>query len=260
MTAIHSKPPWKSPCINILRYWQLRWCVLHKSIWQLWYCLAVFYVCLLYLCWINIAWVLSLNPILLTYLKYEYGARSESGFACYSHFYVMWCPLAMERKDCAPLLIITDRITDIHSCVSCDMAFIKPMHRNKPNVTYDEFCSVEDFTTEADKSRPSFHADHIVCHRQYKRYRYMWKLISQLILARMGYASSLIPSRFVTDRIIDIDICVSCDMAFTEPMHCNKPKITSLVEDLATDAGKSGPSFLTDHIKVCHRKKNIYRY
>ena len=26
-------------------------------------------------------------------LKYEYGARSESRFACYSHCYITWCPL-----------------------------------------------------------------------------------------------------------------------------------------------------------------------
>ena len=29
---------WKSPCVNILRFWQLRCCVHHKSMLQLWYC------------------------------------------------------------------------------------------------------------------------------------------------------------------------------------------------------------------------------
>ena len=56
-TAVHSKPYWKSPCMIILQYWQLGWRVHHKSIWKLWCCLVVFYVCLLYLCWINIVWV-----------------------------------------------------------------------------------------------------------------------------------------------------------------------------------------------------------
>ena len=34
-TAVHLKPMWKSPCINILLYWQLRWRVHHKSMSQL---------------------------------------------------------------------------------------------------------------------------------------------------------------------------------------------------------------------------------
>ena len=49
--------------VCILRYWQLRWRVHHKSIWKLWYCLVVFYVWLLYLCWINIVWVCVLNRL-----------------------------------------------------------------------------------------------------------------------------------------------------------------------------------------------------
>ena len=31
----------------------------------------------------------------ILHLRYEYGARSKSCFACYSLCYVMWCPLAM---------------------------------------------------------------------------------------------------------------------------------------------------------------------
>ena len=36
-TAVHLKPQGKSPCMNILLYWQLRWGVHHNSMSQLWY-------------------------------------------------------------------------------------------------------------------------------------------------------------------------------------------------------------------------------
>ena len=118
-----------------------------------------------------------------------------------------------------------------------DMTFIEPMHCNKPKI----ISSVEDLVTDAGKSGPSFLTDHIkVCYRKNNRYRYMWKLISQLKLARRDYAPSLI----ITDRITDIDSCVSRDMAFIKPMHCNKPNITYLwqyfcpVEDFTTEANK----------------------
>ena len=40
-----------------------------------------------------------LMNVSILHLKYQYGARSESRFACYSHCYVMWCPLTMKFVD-----------------------------------------------------------------------------------------------------------------------------------------------------------------
>ena len=42
-----------------------------------------------------ITWHFQFLPVNVSilHLKYEYHARSESRFACYSHCYVTWCPL-----------------------------------------------------------------------------------------------------------------------------------------------------------------------
>ena len=45
-TKFHLKPLWKSPCINILLYSQLRWRVHHGNTLLPWYCLAI-YLCML---------------------------------------------------------------------------------------------------------------------------------------------------------------------------------------------------------------------
>ena len=42
-----------------------------------------------------ITWHFQFHPVIVSipHLKYEYRARSESHFACYSHCYVTWCPI-----------------------------------------------------------------------------------------------------------------------------------------------------------------------
>ena len=43
----------------------------------------------------NITWHFQFRPmnVSILHLNYEYRARSESRFTCYSHCYVTWCPL-----------------------------------------------------------------------------------------------------------------------------------------------------------------------
>ena len=68
--------------INILLYWQLRYGVHHNSICLPWYCLIIFYECLLYLCWLNIVWDWAWDWTLVSYTLVRFWVKFITDGLC----------------------------------------------------------------------------------------------------------------------------------------------------------------------------------
>ena len=93
----------------------------------------------------------SVNVSIL-HLKYEYRARSESHFACYSHCYITWCPLttgivASQFPSSRDAALVTCYITPFMSaCLDLLKRFL-PQYSGLPNRSVCMLIYLAFFTT-----------------------------------------------------------------------------------------------------------------
>ena len=79
-----------------------------------------------------ITWHFQFRPVnfSILHLKYDYRARSESRFACYSHCYVTWCPLttgivASQCPSARDAVLVTRYLTPlISACLNSFLRFL----------------------------------------------------------------------------------------------------------------------------------------
>ena len=79
-----------------------------------------------------ITWHFQFHPVNVSilHLKYDYRARSESRFACYSHCYVMWYPLttgivASQCPSARDAVLVTRYLTPfISACLNSFLRFL----------------------------------------------------------------------------------------------------------------------------------------
>ena len=93
-----------------------------------------------------ITWHFQFRPVNVSilHLKYEYRARSESRFACYSHCYVTWCPLttgivASQFPSSRDAVLVTRYLTPfISACLKSrwnDLLPQKTIYKESANIT-----------------------------------------------------------------------------------------------------------------------------
>ena len=95
-----------------------------------------------------ITWHFRFRPVNVSilHLKYDYRARSESRFACYSHCYVTWYPLttgivASQCPSARDAVLVTRYLTPfILACLNSISTAIKHVYKESANII--EGCNV----------------------------------------------------------------------------------------------------------------------